>query len=86
MGLDTLELLMAVEEEFDVRIPESENSRLKVLSGWQACISEALTRKGEVPVASDIWNRLKRVVIDQLEVRPDEVFPEADLVRDLGCK
>ena len=86
MGLDTLELLMAVEEEFDVRIPESENSRLKVLSGWQACISEALTRKGEVPVASDIWNRLKRVVIDQLEVRPDEVFPEADLVRDLRCK
>ena len=85
MGLDTVELLMAVEEEFGIEIPESDASRLDVLSGWQACISEAIVRNGEVPVSSEVWERLKRVVISQLGVRPDEVFPEAHLIRDLGC-
>jgi len=34
--------------------------------------------------AEEIWNRLVRVFVRQLNVRPDEVRPEASIVRDLG--
>jgi acyl carrier protein len=33
----------------------------------------------------EIWNRLVRVFVRQLNVNPDEVRPEASITRDLGC-
>jgi acyl carrier protein len=33
----------------------------------------------------EVWQVLKGIIVDQLQVKPDEVVPEAHFGRDLGC-
>lgn len=49
-----------------------------------------LHRLSEAPVPrrsltpGEVWTTVRDVLADQLEVPPEEVTPDADLVRDLG--
>ena len=83
MGLDTVELVMAIEEEFSIEIPNEDAERLGVLGDLQEYIVRALQQRGETPAESQVWQRLSAVVVTQLGVRPEEVTRSAHVVRDL---
>ena len=85
MGLDTVELVMAIEEEFSIEIPNSHAADLGVLGEMHAYILKALWQRGETPDESEVWEKLKAIVIDQLGVSPLDVVPSAHVVRDLGA-
>lgn len=61
MGLDSVELVMAIEEEFGLDIPDRD--------------AEKMITVGE---------RLVRVFVRQLNVRPEEVIMGASITGDLG--
>jgi acyl carrier protein len=83
MGLDTVELIMAVEEEFNVEIPNADAAKLGVLGDLHDYVVGAVRKRGETPSEEEVWQRLKKVVIAQLGVRPDEVKRSAHIVEDL---
>ena len=83
MGLDVVELVMAVEEEFGIEITNEAAMRMLTVGDMQDYVTETLRSRGAPIDAQEIWKRLCEVIIYQLGVRPDEVKREAEFVRDL---
>jgi hypothetical protein len=83
MGLDTVELVMAIENEFDIQIADSDASNLAVLGDMHDYIVRALQHRDNAPDERQVWERLSAVVVAQLGVRPDEVTRRAHVVYDL---
>ena len=83
MGLDTVELVMAVEETFDIEIPNQVAPNLAVLGDLHNYVVATLRQRGESPDEKETWERLSAVIVEQLGVRPEEVTRTAHMVRDL---
>jgi acyl carrier protein len=85
MSLDTVELILAIEEEFGISIPDSDAAKLGLLGDIQDYIVSALQQREEAPDENRVWERLTAVVVRQLGVRPSEVRRTAHVVFDLGA-
>ena len=83
MGLDTVELVMAIEEEFSIEIPNADAARLGVLGDLSDYVVAALRQRGETPDEAQVWQRVSALVVAQLGVRPEEVTRSAHVVKDL---
>ncbi len=83
MGLDTVELVMAIEEEFSIEIPNADAAKLEVLGDLQDYTVRALRQRGGTPDESQVWERLTAVVVAQLGVLREEVTRSAHIVKDL---
>ncbi len=84
MGLDTVELVMAVEDYFEVTIPDEVAQTLVTVGDLQAFVVSELTRIGRFDGdSSRVYEQLKEIIVRQLGVRPDEVVPTARFVQDL---
>ena len=83
MGLYALELVMAVEEEFKVSIPNNVAPTLVRLGDLQDCAVQALRDAGLAADPADVWQRLKRVVVEEFLVPEESVVPGANLIDDL---
>jgi acyl carrier protein len=84
VGLDIVELFMAVEKEFDVAIPDRVAEELLRLCDLHAFLVAALGQDGRAVDPAEVWGRLKRVAVRLCGFREDEVVPDAHLVFDLG--
>ena len=83
MGLDSVNLVVAIEQEFAVQISDEIAPRLSVLGNLHLHGLTLLRQRGEKPDETETWQRLRRVVVDQLGVKPGEVTRSADIVKDL---
>ena len=85
MGLDSVEIILAVEEEFGLEIPDAEAARMITVGDLQAFLVVELRRLGRPGVDADaIFERLRGIICRQLGVQPDVVMPAARFVKDLG--
>jgi acyl carrier protein len=85
MGLDSVELIMAIEDEFGVTIPTENAPQLAIVGDMHAFSICKLQQQGRNPDESEVWVRLQTMVVKQLGVRPEEVTSEANLFTDLGA-
>ena len=85
MGLDIVELVMALEEEFEVQISDRDAEKLVLVGQVSDYIAQKPREPGESHGEDEIWNRVKRVVIEQLGVKPEQVTRQTNFVYDLGC-
>jgi acyl carrier protein len=85
MGLDLVEIVLEAEEEFDIRLDHDEVPLL--VSELLAPTIAAIRRQHPDSLLSDdeIWQRLRRMVSDQLDVPLEQVTKTANFVTDLGC-
>ena len=84
MGLDTVELVLAVEEGFQITIPDNIAQTLVTVGALHAFVVAELTRLGRFDGDGDrVFLGLKRLIVHQLGVRPEEVVPTARFVQDL---
>jgi acyl carrier protein len=85
MGLDTVELLMAVEQEFGIEFPDSEAGKMERVCDMHQFVVRTLQQRDEKAVidADRIWFRLREIIVAQLGVRPEEVTPTAHFIYDL---
>ncbi|HEU5116936.1 MAG TPA: hypothetical protein VFT74_09705 [Isosphaeraceae bacterium] len=84
MGLDTVELVMAVEEEFSISIPDDVAPTLFRLGDLHAFAVKSLQARGETVDPSAAWARVKAVVRREFGIREKDLVPEAHIVFDLG--
>ena len=86
MGLDTVELVMAVEEEFGLEIPNAAAAKMFTVGDMHAFLTAELKRRGHTNEDDGrIFGRLREIVCTQLGVKPELVVPAASFVEDLGA-
>ncbi len=85
MGLDTVELVMAYEEEFDIVITDA--SAEKLLTPRLTCelIESTLIRSGRPRPMSEIEELVRTITIEQLGLPEAEYHLDAEYVRDFGA-
>ena len=84
MGLDLVELAMAIEAEFSIAIPDAVGETLGTVGQIRDFVREILSARGETPDEVDLWDRVRRVVAHQSGVDARTLEPETHLVDDLG--
>jgi acyl carrier protein len=86
MGLDTVELVMAVEEEFDLEIPDATAEKIFTVGDLHTFVVAELQRRGRTDIDSArVYEQLRELVCSQLGVKPELVVPGARFVKDLGA-
>jgi acyl carrier protein len=83
MGLATVELVMAVEEELKLEIPDTAAEKLIAVGEMHAFLAGELRRLGRVSDDAEIFERMRAIIVRQLGVSPDEVVSNAQFVKDL---
>ena len=85
MGLDTVELVMAVEERFSISIPNQVAAQLVTVGQMHQYVVERLRQGGANPDSEQIYSAFADVICAQLGVKREVVRPEASFVDDLGA-
>jgi acyl carrier protein len=85
MGLDTVEIVIAVEEEFAIEIPDSEADKMERVGDMHSFVVRMLQQCAEPTVVDEaqVWDRLREIIVEQLGVRPEDVTPTAHFIHDL---
>ena len=83
MGLDTVELVMDVEEVFEISFSDKEASEIETVGEFYETILSKLpngeTRKKEV------WEQLRKIIGKYISKKDfEKITPEARIVKDLG--
>ncbi len=84
MGLDSVELMMAIEDEFELRIPNADAAGLVVLGDMHAYLVGALRARGQTVDPDDVWRRMTAILVTQNGVDPARITPATNFVVDLG--
>ena len=81
MGLDIVELVMRVEEEFGVEIADEDAEKL--LTAGDIANHVAYLLQAPLPRHTEIWERVRAILVDQCAVSPEKITRDARLVQDL---
>lgn len=85
MGLDTVELVMAVEEQFEIEIPDEIASTLETVGLLHAFVVSQLRRRSLLPIDdAAVFSKLRDIICEQTAIEPGRVVPEAYFVKDLN--
>jgi acyl carrier protein len=86
MGLDTVELILSVEKVFGIELPDAVAEKLDTVGKLHQYIVSEHRRLNRPNINSDIiFDQLRTIVCYQLDVKPEQVKPEARFVQDLGA-
>lgn len=84
MGLDIVELVMIVEEEFDIDIPDKDQEKILTVGELSDFVVGELTRLGR-PVNPDvIFETVRNIAAERAEVEPERVTRDSRFIDDLG--
>ena len=87
MGLDAVELVLAVEKVFDIEIPDEEAGKIVTVGELHEYVFAELTRLDRPNRNRDIiYDLLRNVICFQLGVKLERVVPNARFVQDLGIE
>jgi len=85
MGLDTVELAMAVEEQFEIEIPDEIASTLETVGLLHGFVVSQLRRRSLVPIDdAAVFSKLRGIIGEQTGIEPGRIVPEAYFVKDLN--
>jgi acyl carrier protein len=85
MGLDTVELVMSFEEEFDIDIPNEIAEKLVTVGDVVDYVSAQLARRGEKVNPTDVYFRVRGRTVDILGVDPNKITRSSRFIDDLGA-
>lgn len=88
MGLDTVELILTIEEEFGLDIPNEDGAIIETAGALSDYVQSRLERARGRPFgdaeAAMHWERVRAIIAGQIAVNPDIVLRDSNFVRDLG--
>ena len=84
MGLETVELVMTIESEFGLVLPEEAASTLKRLGDIHKPVLKVLVARGEPADANDVWDRIVAILRRDFAIPEESLTPEAHIVYDPG--
>jgi acyl carrier protein len=84
MGLDTVELVLKIEEDFDIEIPRSEAQDILTVGDLARCISNLCTGKNNRVPVDFAFERIANILEEDFGGTRRLVTPSARIVKDLG--
>lgn len=81
MGLDSVELIMRIEEEFSIEISDIEAGEILTVGDFYKLILKKIDRADD---NQEIWEMLCNAIIEQGGVPRAKITPDARIVDDLG--
>jgi acyl carrier protein len=84
VGLDTVELVLGVEEAFEIKISDEDAPNLTTVGKLHLYIVSQLRAKGEAVSADKIYDQLRALVVEHSGVKPEKVVRDARFVQDLN--
>lgn len=86
MGLDLVELIISIEEAFDISIDDEEAGKVVTVNDCYKLILSNLANNNDKSLNNEqVWGIMKNLIITQLGVKPEEVVPEAEFIKDFGA-
>ncbi len=86
MGLDLVELIISIEETFDISIDDEEAGKVVTVNDCYRLILSNLAKHDDQSMSEEqVWGIMKNLIITQLGVKPEEVIPTAEFVKDFGA-
>lgn len=83
MGLDTVEIILSVEAEFNLKISDADAQKMQRVGSMHDFVVETLRNRGEPVDEADVWKRIVTIILDQLGVNPEDIIPSTRFVEDL---
>lgn len=83
MGLDTVELILSVEEHFDVAIPDRVAETIVTVGDLHAYLVAELGRLGRDANPAIVFADLRHLIVEHLGVKVEDVVMSAQFVKDL---
>jgi acyl carrier protein len=80
MGLDSVELIVGLENRFDVTLSDDEAARIRTISD----LRDAIARKTDLYTAGENYEAIVQALLDDFAVDPAAIAPNAEIARDLG--
>lgn len=82
MGLEIIELVMRVEEEFKLEIPDEDAEKFRTIGD----IADYIAAKQQIPSGNQeqLWQQVHAIAVDELAISPDLITRDARMVEDLG--
>ena len=85
MGLDTVELVIRTEEEFDIQIENSEAEQIITVNDLFECVAKKLSENSRLNVERDILlQQVIQIVSEQAGVDTEKIKPSSSFLDDLG--
>jgi hypothetical protein len=88
MGLDLVEMVMEVEKEFELDIPEDDLRPMRAVGDFYLYVERRLAEAGRVTATGQfegrLWSRYLDIVERETGVPRGRLRPEAEFYRDLG--
>jgi acyl carrier protein len=76
---------MRVEEEFDIDIPDKVQEMIGTVGHLADAVTAELNRLGRPADPDAVFERIKTITVERLEVPPDKVTRDARFIDDLGA-
>jgi len=84
MGLDSVELVMSFEEEFEIEIPDAVAEKMTTVGDVVDFVTQELMRLGRKSDSLDVFLRVRRRTVDITNADPDRITRSTSFVDDLG--
>jgi acyl carrier protein len=84
MGLDVVELVMAVEEEFEVEIPNEVQEKLITVGDLADAVVAQLASLERPADPVKVFDRIRKITAERAEAPPERVTRETSFLDDLG--
>ena len=89
MGLDTVEIVLWAEKEFDLQLPDEEVSQIYTVGEFSDYLQQKLrTKHGFKPCPSNehIFNKIKAILIKDYAVSENKITRDAKFIDDLNLQ
>ena len=84
VGLDTVELVIDVENAFAISIPDIDAGRLHTVGDLQRYVVAARAQMGQPLAPEDVWSQLCDILEHRYAITRKAITPQARIVADLG--
>ncbi len=84
MGLDSVELVLSVEDAFDIQIPDPVAEKIYTVGQLQSYVVSELQRLGREPCSDTVFKTIQKITSEQLGVKTERVTLNAHFIKDLG--
>ncbi len=84
MGLDTVEFVMWVEDEFGIDIPDRDASEMLTVGELCRYVASRIPQKVSGDIDQEIFDKVSHHLNTQFGVPLCQILPDARFVRDLG--
>ena len=84
MGLDSVEIVLHVEEQFDIDVPDETAAAIRTVQQLCDCVVQLVEEQNSIALDhGETMEQVVDIVAMQLGVKRDRVTPEARFVEDL---